>query len=127
MYLARALTDFTGRQHQLAGLLPCTVAMADRRVALGYVELEALQPTFLAEAGERLRGHEFHWSRLVQGAEAANAYAVMEPERRREGFAHGSILASYVHLHFGSRPELAGRFVAALGAGWERSGDSLLQ
>jgi cobyrinic acid a,c-diamide synthase len=60
MYLARTLTDFDGRAHSLAGLLPCDVAMANRRMALGYVDLEAQRDSLLARAGERLRGHEFH-------------------------------------------------------------------
>jgi cobyrinic acid a,c-diamide synthase len=114
MYLAEALTDPEGREHRLAGLLPCRVAMTARRSALGYVRLRASTDTLLCEAGRELRGHEFHWSRLSAGAERANAYEVVEPAPRTEGFAQGNLLASYVHLHFGADPSLARRFVAAL-------------
>lgn len=114
MYLADSLTDFAGQRHQLANLIPCQVAMAERRVALGYVRLRAQHDSLLCRAGAELRGHEFHWSRLVRGARRANAYQVLDPVRRREGFIHGNILASYIHLHFGSNPELARRFIAAL-------------
>jgi cobyrinic acid a,c-diamide synthase len=114
MYLARSLTDFEGRAHRLTGLLPCDVAMAHRRSALGYVRLRARRDTLLATAGTELRGHEFHWSRLTTGAEHADAFEIVEPDRRLEGFARGSVLASYVHLHFGAAPDLARRFVAAL-------------
>jgi cobyrinic acid a,c-diamide synthase len=88
--------------------------MANRRMALGYVELQVDQDNLLTRAGERLRGHEFHWSRLAAGAEQANAYRLLGPPPRQEGFALERILASYVHLHFGSRPDLARRFVEAL-------------
>jgi cobyrinic acid a,c-diamide synthase len=115
MYLARTLTDFDGRVHALAGLLPCDVAMENRRMALGYVELEVERDNLLTRAGETLRGHEFHWSRLAAGAEQANAYRLLGSAPRREGFALERILASYVHLHFGSRPDLAPRFVEAMG------------
>lgn len=114
MYLAKALTDFEGRRHGMAGLLPCEVSMADRRTALGYVSLRVDRDTLLSPAGAELRGHEFHWSRLSAGEERANAYQIIEPAPRSEGFATGNILASYVHLHFGTEPALARRFVEAL-------------
>jgi cobyrinic acid a,c-diamide synthase len=114
IYLARSLTDFSGQRHGLSGVLPCDVAMAERRVALGYVRLRARHDTLLCPAGTELRGHEFHWSRLVAGAEQADAYEVLEPDSRSEGFVMDNLLASYVHLHFAADPALAGRFVAAM-------------
>jgi cobyrinic acid a,c-diamide synthase len=114
MYLSEALTDFEGRRHKLASLIPCQVAMAERRSALGYVRLRTLRETLLSPADSQLRGHEFHWSRLATGTEHANAYHLLEPAHGAEGFALGNLLASYVHLHFGAEPDLARRFVAAL-------------
>jgi cobyrinic acid a,c-diamide synthase len=114
MYLAEQLTDFNGARHTMAGLLPCQVAMTERRMALGYVKLRTRRDTLLTAAGRELRGHEFHWSRLSAGAELADAYDVLEPSQRREGFASTKLLASYVHLHFGSAADLAPGLVAAL-------------
>lgn len=114
MYLAEALTDFEGSRHRMAGLLPCEVAMTDRRTALGYVRLRTQRNTLLCPAKTELRGHEFHWSRLSAGGEQANAYEIIEPSPRSEGFANGNVLASYVHLHFGAEPDLARRFVQAM-------------
>ena len=114
MYLARGLVDAAGQRHALTGLLPCSVAMAARRTALGYVELRALESSLLCQAGQGLRGHEFHWSRLIDGADQANAYELLAPAPRREGFVRDNLLASYVHLHFASQPDLARRFVASL-------------
>lgn len=114
MYLAEQLTDFNGARHTMAGLLPCQVAMTEQRMALGYVKLRTRRDTLLSAAGRELRGHEFHWSRLSAGAELADAYDVLEPSQRREGFASTKLLASYVHLHFGSAADLAPGLVAAL-------------
>ncbi|MCC7107272.1 MAG: cobyrinate a,c-diamide synthase [Chloroflexi bacterium] len=123
MLLARTLVDSDGRRHELAGLLPCDVVMTDARVALGYVELEATQDLLLCPAGTRLRGHEFHWSRLAGEDNSSPAYRVLAPPggdarnagtNKTEGFAMGHLLASYAHLHFASAPDLARAFVAAL-------------
>jgi cobyrinic acid a,c-diamide synthase len=123
MLLARALVDFEGRRHELAGLLPCDVVMTGARVALGYVELEAAQDLLLCSAGTQLRGHEFHWSRLAAMDISSPAYRVLAPpgtaasgtdQASTEGFASGQLLASYAHLHFASAPDVARAFVAAL-------------
>ncbi|MDP9375699.1 MAG: cobyrinate a,c-diamide synthase, partial [Chloroflexota bacterium] len=122
MYLTEALIDADGARHEMVGLLPGHAVMRERRARLGYAVVRALRDTPLLRAGEEARGHEFHystWEGVPDGA--PHAYAV-RPRRgadgRPEGFARGNVLASYVHLHFWSDPDLARRFVAAAaGAG----------
>lgn len=117
MYLGRSLTDREGRTHTMAGLVPLDSSMKQARLTLGYRTVSARRSTALLQKGERLPGHEFHWS--VQRAEpdaAVAAYDVEGPETRREGYAAANVLASYVHLHFGSAPHLAPRLVAACAA-----------
>jgi hypothetical protein len=69
------------------------------------------------DAGTRARGHEFHGSRLgAVPASVPRVYAVSDGHGgspRAEGFAVGSTLMSYVHLHFGSNPALAANFTGA--------------
>ena len=88
--------------------------LSQRRTALGYVQFQALRDTLLSRAGEQLRGHEFHWSRLAEGQEHANAYQIVEPTPRIEGFSSENVLASYIHLHFGASPHLAASLVQVL-------------
>ncbi len=117
MYLTQAIVDLAGKRHPMVGLLPGHSAMAER-LTLGYREAEAWADSWLWRRGERVRGHEFHHS-CWEGRPSflPPAYRLL-PTRptsspRLEGACLGSLWASYVHLHFWARPELAERFVAA--------------
>ncbi len=117
MYLTAALIDAAGARHEMVGLLPGHAVMRERRARLGYATVRALVDTPLLRAGEEARGHEFHYSTWEGVPEDAPRAYVVQPRRgegaRPEGFARGNLLASYVHLHFWSNPDLARRFVSA--------------
>ena len=120
MYLGESLSDLEGRQFEMVGAIPVVSTMEGRRLHLGYREVEACAAGPLLRAGEQVRGHEFHWSALQEppGEESA-AYRVVNQSGRPEGFRQGSVWASYVHIHLGSRPGLASRFVEACAVGKE--------
>ena len=115
-----AVRDWTGPIYaECGGLMylsmiskiPGQFRMADRLQNFGYAQATALVDTPLLKAGETVRGHEFHYS-TWNGP--ANAYRVRKRGKERlEGYANGNILASYVHVHFGSKPGLARRLVSA--------------
>lgn len=117
MYLAESLTDLDGRCWPMAGVLPADVVMERGRLTLGYreVTLDAAGP--LGPAGTRARGHEFHCSRLgAVPASIPRLFAATDGSGggpRPEGFAIGGASMSYIHLHFGSNPALAGNLVVA--------------
>jgi cobyrinic acid a,c-diamide synthase len=117
MYLSQWIAGADGGRREMCGVLPCGTRMLERRKALGYAEAELTEDALWGGAGTVARGHEFHYSELV-GDPAASAgwrrvYRVGRSrggEREREGFTNGTVLASYVHLHFAARPEMARRF-----------------
>jgi cobyrinic acid a,c-diamide synthase len=125
MFLGRQIETVDGTRYPMVDILPFSTRMLKRRKALGYTEVELLQPCLLGEAGLRLRGHEFHYSEIVPGEEERGDASGRgeNPERiyvlkkrrfeetRREGYLAGSVLASYIHLHWGSAPEAATSFV----------------
>lgn len=112
MYLSQGITDFEGNHYQMVGLVPCESIMKNRLTRMGYVEFELNQDTILGSKGMRLRGHEFHWSEMETEL-TLPAYRVFHPDERTEGYSNGNVLASYVHLHFGTNPDLARNFIEA--------------
>jgi cobyrinic acid a,c-diamide synthase len=109
LWLSRSLD---GRP--MAGVVDTATRMTDR-LTLGYRSARTAVATPLGPADTELRGHEFHYST------ASPAGAALHVEGYRgaapQGFGGPRLLASYVHAHLGSAPDLAAAFVAcALGA-----------
>ncbi|MFG2144829.1 cobyrinate a,c-diamide synthase [Streptomyces sp. NPDC048696] len=105
LYLARSLDG-----QPMCGVLDAEARMS-QRLTLGYREAVAVGDSCLAEAGTRLRGHEFHRTVLDPGAGPAPAWGLVHPERRVEGFVQQGVHASYLHTHWAARPTVARRFV----------------
>jgi cobyrinic acid a,c-diamide synthase len=107
MYLAESLEDPEGAAHSMAGVLPIRVGMRPARLTLGYREVRLEADTLLGPAGTLLRGHEFHRSHLeAEPSDVPTAYRVTDPvdgDSWAEGYCVRRTLASYVHLHPGSR------------------------
>ncbi len=113
VYLSRAV-EIDGSRKQMAGALPLEARMTGRRQALGYVEATARHDNLLMASGERVRGHEFHWSDVSWQEDniAYECYSNRDLGGKPEGFSSGNVLASYVHLHFAGNPRLAKRLIA---------------
>jgi cobyrinic acid a,c-diamide synthase len=86
--------------------------MQRQTLTIGYREVEALRASPLMPIGERVRGHEFHWSMADPPRPEMAAYRLAH-DGSLEGFCEGATLASYVHLNFAGAPGLAQRFVGA--------------
>jgi cobyrinic acid a,c-diamide synthase len=83
-------------------------------LTLGYREAVAEADSALAQAGERVHGHEFHRTVTdpAHGAVAAWRYAG-DQGGSRQGFSAGGVHASYLHTHWAGHPSAAQRFVEA--------------
>ncbi len=122
MYLCRELKDFEGQTYPMVGLVPYTTRMQQKRVFIGYTEVTGRgKHPFLPE-GETVRGHEFHWSQLETEPDPNHsAYLIKAQKNRAEGWLKGNILASYIHLHFGTEAHLTPRLIEWLKAAQEHS------
>ena len=100
MALGAALIDKDGVRHQMAGLLGLVTSYEKRKFHLGYrrAVLSATMPRF--QVGAALRGHEFHYSTILDQPDAplaevfdADGTAVPETGSRR-----GHVTGTFFHL-----------------------------
>lgn len=66
MVLGAALEDADGVTHRMAGLLGHVTSFAKRRINLGYRRARLLADSPIGPAGSAVRGHEFHYSRVIE-------------------------------------------------------------
>lgn len=99
-----------------AGIFPVRCRMLPRRKALGYRQAEMTESVIIGAKGGVVRGHEFHYSEI--GPMPEKVRRCYQVSRKGdvlglEGFRTRNCLGSYIHLHFGSNPDIAATFVAA--------------
>jgi cobyrinic acid a,c-diamide synthase len=117
MYLARTLR-WKGRSRSMVGALPCDVEMSERPAGHGYVLLEEAGEGPWPQQGRKLRGHEFHHSRITGlDSGVGFAYRTLRGSGSKEGFdgmVVRNCLATYAHLHADGAPFWADDFVSFL-------------
>lgn len=100
MALGAALIDKDGARHEMAGLLGLVTSYQTRRLHLGYRRAVLTAPMPGRGAGAALRGHEFHYSTIIEQPDAplaavtdADGAAVAETGSRR-----GPVTGTFFHL-----------------------------
>ncbi|MDP2158447.1 MAG: cobyrinate a,c-diamide synthase, partial [Nitrospirota bacterium] len=112
MYLSKGIRKSENERYEMAGVFSFETAMKKGRSRLGYREICLSSECILGNSGAVARGHEFHYSEIMEGQdqETARTYFVKNGAGETlpaEGYAHKKTLASYIHLHFGSCPGIA--------------------
>ena len=123
MYLTRGIETISGKRYSMVGLLPVWSKMLNRLKFLGYLEITLTANSLWGVRGTELRGHEFHYSELMEDPLRNGLWTAVYKLRHRrsktfavEGFQRGHVLASYVHLHWASQPKTVGTFIDHCGA-----------
>ncbi|MBS0565541.1 MAG: cobyrinate a,c-diamide synthase [Proteobacteria bacterium] len=73
MAMGAGLIDAAGKRHEMAGLLGLVTSYEKRRMHLGYRLADLAVPIPGHAAGARLRGHEFHYSTILDQPDMALA------------------------------------------------------
>ncbi|MFC3960270.1 cobyrinic acid a,c-diamide synthase [Halovivax cerinus] len=102
MALSQSLTTADGETYAMAGVLPADVIVHDRYQALDHVELEAIDGTLTAASGDRVRGHEFHYSSATVDGDARFVFETVRGaglDGTHDGLTEYRSLGTYAHVH----------------------------
>lgn len=116
MYLGRAL-EVQGERFPMVGVFPYDFVMDRKPQAHGYTVLEVAAENPYFPPGTRLKGHEFHYSRIrpEPGPKERLVFRVARGAglvAAKDGLVHGNVLATFTHLHALGTPEWAPALVA---------------
>lgn len=95
MYLCRTIISEDGKAYPMCGLLDNEATMQGMKLTLGYRQVES--------KGLKLRGHEFHYSRLVhEGKEEviAQQYGAKGNSVPTAMYRYKNVIAGYTHLYW---------------------------
>jgi cobyrinic acid a,c-diamide synthase len=115
MYLCEQIIDFEGQSWSMVGVLPTTTVMG-KRLTVGYRQATALQDSPLLSTGATVWGHEFHHSQLTAMPDKPLFEMRGYDQKRQskaatEGWQVHHLHASYLHLHWGGRPDIPTMFL----------------
>lgn len=100
MALGEALIDKQGNRHQMAGLLGLVTSYEKRKFHLGYrrAVLQSAMPGF--SAGDALRGHEFHYTTILDEPDAplAQVFDADGNPVPETGSVKDNVTGSFFHL-----------------------------
>jgi cobyrinic acid a,c-diamide synthase len=101
MVLGNALIDAGGESHAMAGLLPLTTSFAQRRLHLGYRQVQLAAECSLGGAGAAFRGHEFHYSVVRDEGPGDPLFHCRDARGEPlgdSGRRRGTVMGSFIHL-----------------------------
>jgi len=104
MYLGEKL-NWKGKTYPMVGVLPITVGVSKKPEGHGYciVEVKTSNPYF--KPGQILRGHEFHYSSVINITKKDGIYFAFRMKRgqgifnNEDGLCYKNVLVTYTHLH----------------------------
>jgi len=111
MYLGETLVL---RQHRypMCGVLPVTFGFSRKPQGHGYTMVDVDRPNPYFDVGCQLRGHEFHYSQVLEwrGDDGDTAFSMKRGNgfaHKRDGLCRRQVLATYTHLHALGAPSWA--------------------
>lgn len=89
MVLGEGLVDAEGTRHAMTGLLGHTTSFAERKLHLGYRQARLLTDCVLGKTGDAVRGHEFHYARVIETGNDAPLTEIADGEGNALGASGG--------------------------------------
>lgn len=106
------------KAYSMAGILPIVFDLSKKPQGHGYTVLVVERENPYFGIGAEIKGHEFHYSRVVEwkGSSRDLAFSVKKGagfQDHRDGLCYKNVLATYTHIHALGTPEWAKNFVHA--------------
>jgi len=116
MYLGQNLL-WEGQEFAMAGVLPLSFAVHKRPQGHGYVIAEVTKDNWLFPVGHRIKGHEFHYSKIARSRleDLSFAFRLRRGhgfDGEQDGLCYKNVFATYVHIHASGEPAWAPALVA---------------
>lgn len=114
IYLARSIS-WNETMGEMVGAIPCDIKMSKRPGGHGYVVLQETGKSPWHHFETEIRGHEFHYSQVVNLDKVDFAYKVIRGngiDGEHDGLIYKNVLASYTHLHSHGAPQWAEQFIS---------------
>jgi cobyrinic acid a,c-diamide synthase len=117
VYLGQRLI-VEGTSYPMVGALPAVFGFEKKPQGHGYTEVEVVECTPFFRTGEKIRGHEFHYSRVLDLDEKKLSFAFrvlrgFGVDGTRDGLCRKNTLATYCHIHALGETEWARSLVEA--------------
>ncbi len=110
IYLGRSL-QVGNRTYSMTSVLPLDFVLEKRPQAHGYTLLSAGENSGFLDKGVIIKGHEFHYSRVMNSSGLSNfAYKVDRGggiDGKSDGITYKNVVAAYTHIHALGTPEWA--------------------
>ncbi len=112
MYLGKSLL-LGKKRHPMVGIFPITFSLEKRPQAHGYTVVRVSRENPFYERGTELKGHEFHYSKVVDYSPQEGMRLTFRMTRGRgiingmDGICYKNVLATYTHVHAYGTPQWA--------------------
>ena len=113
MYLMRELKTDDKKIFPMVGIFPGRVRMGKGLRMFGYYDVRTVRSNIISDKGAVTKGHIFHWS-YVNSMSKQIPFAFCLQRRGKifyDGYMKDNTLAGYLHIHFGTDPSWAKKFV----------------
>ena len=114
IYLGRSLR-VGDKEFAMTSVLPADFILEKKPQAHGYTNVEVCDSNPFFEKGDSFRGHEFHYSRIMNIEELPGMVFTLRRGRGitdgQDGVVYKNVLATYTHLHALGTPSWASGLV----------------
>lgn len=97
MYLGKSMLNEQGQEFPMVNIFDFSTSMTNMKLSLGYRKIQI--------DNVELRGHEFHYSSLINGQSSfceAKIFNARTQTVNTKIYKYKNVMASYIHLYFGT-------------------------